>query len=515
MKDLGDFQTPPALVAAVLERLGPVGRRWERVLEPTCGEGRFVSALLALVPPPREILGVELQPAHVAAARAAAAAAPAGVRVGLTEGSLFDLDLSTALDWRSDGPLLVVGNPPWVTNAALGALGSPHRPARVNRDRTRGIDAITGASNFDLAEAVWHKLLRELADQRPTIALLCKTTVAFKVLAHAAKAGLPVVDASVVQINAREWFGAAVEACLLRLTIGGGRKSASRAPVYEGLDRRSPSSWMGLSRGRVVADWAAYEASEFADGACPFVWRQGLKHDAADVVELRPGGGRSRSLVNALGEPADIEPERVFALLKATDLSRTTPPEPRRFAVVTQTHPGDDTGRIRREAPRLWAYLKKHAAPFARRRSSVYRGRAEFAMFGVGPYTFAPYKTAVSGLHRSPVFHAVGPDAAGRPLVFDDACYFASFNSPEPAALAAAVLNEPAAVGLLRSLAAPGAKRPVTKSILSRVDVAAVFSRSDRAAIVDRATADVLRIAGRNPVWLEPIERLFEIDVGR
>ena len=35
MRDLGDFQTPPALVAAILDRLGPVGARWPRVLEPT------------------------------------------------------------------------------------------------------------------------------------------------------------------------------------------------------------------------------------------------------------------------------------------------------------------------------------------------------------------------------------------------------------------------------------------------------------------------------------------------
>jgi predicted RNA methylase len=69
MRDLGDFQTPPALVAAVLDRLGPVGARWARVLEPTCGAGSFLAGLLALDPPPREILGVEIQAGHLAAAR--------------------------------------------------------------------------------------------------------------------------------------------------------------------------------------------------------------------------------------------------------------------------------------------------------------------------------------------------------------------------------------------------------------------------------------------------------------
>ena len=54
-RDLGDFQTPPELAAAVLECLGPIGRRWPRVLEPTCGQGHFIAALLAQTsPPPRD-----------------------------------------------------------------------------------------------------------------------------------------------------------------------------------------------------------------------------------------------------------------------------------------------------------------------------------------------------------------------------------------------------------------------------------------------------------------------------
>ncbi len=51
-------------------------------------------------------------------------------------------------------------------------------PVRINARRARGLDAMTGGSNFDLAEAVWIKLIRELASERPTIALLCKTSVA-------------------------------------------------------------------------------------------------------------------------------------------------------------------------------------------------------------------------------------------------------------------------------------------------------------------------------------------------
>src|SRR5258708_3827973 len=112
MRDLGDFQTPPSLVAAVLRRLAANGERWPRVLEPTCGSGNFVAGLLALETPPREVLGFEVQADHLKTARELASGAGASARVELAEANLFSIDLKAALRWRGCGPLLVVGNPP-------------------------------------------------------------------------------------------------------------------------------------------------------------------------------------------------------------------------------------------------------------------------------------------------------------------------------------------------------------------------------------------------------------------
>ena len=110
------------------------------MLEPTCGRGNFLALLLTLNTPPREILGIEIQAAHLAAAREIARTAPRSVRVRLIEASVFDMDLTPAtLGWRDTGPLLVVGNPPWVTNARLGLrLASGNRPKRVNLKGMRG-----------------------------------------------------------------------------------------------------------------------------------------------------------------------------------------------------------------------------------------------------------------------------------------------------------------------------------------------------------------------------------------
>ncbi len=75
-RDLGDFQTPPALVAAVLDRLEMLGARWPRVLEPTCGRGHFLAGLIGRAEPPREVWGVEIQHEHAKVARAVAREAP-------------------------------------------------------------------------------------------------------------------------------------------------------------------------------------------------------------------------------------------------------------------------------------------------------------------------------------------------------------------------------------------------------------------------------------------------------
>jgi hypothetical protein len=299
-RDLGDFQTPPELAAALVRRLGPIGARWSRVLEPSCGRGAFLEAVAAAPDPPRELVGVEIQPAHAAEARARL-----GGRAAIVQADFLDLDLLADLPWEGDGPLLVVGNPPWVTNAELGRLGSGNLPRKRNVKGLSGLAAKTGAANFDLGEAVWLKLIDELADQKPTIALLCKTSVARAVLQHLDRTGRPAADAELIEIDARKWFNAAVGACFLKLTLGQGR-AAGRIVVFKGLDATIPSRTMGTVRGVLASDVDALEGLDFAFSPTSLCWRQGIKHDAATVMELIQDD--EGTLRNGLGEPVVVEP---------------------------------------------------------------------------------------------------------------------------------------------------------------------------------------------------------------
>jgi hypothetical protein len=477
-REFGDFQTPPELVEQILEALGPVGEQWPRVLEPTCGLGNFIAGLLSLEKPPREIQAFELQPEYVAQARRRAAAVPT-VPTLVTRANLFDLDLRNDLKWEKTGPLLVIGNPPWVTNAEIGGLNGTNVPVKTNVRGLQGLDAMTGESNFDLAEAIWIKLITELAAEKPTIALLCKTSVARNVLRFAHEKSLALDEASIRRIPADRWFRASVDACLFIVKMGS-KHLEIEAKVYAGLKAREPEAIWGVRQGRVV-NLEPYERSAFLDGVCPFSWRQGVKHDAASVMELAEQDGR---LVNRLGRHALVEAPYVYPLLKGADLFREDIPKPQRFVLVTQKRVGEDTEVLKARAPKLWGYLTEHASVFARRKSSIFRKAPRFALFGIGEYSFAPYKVAVAALYKIPRFRVVGP-VNRRPVMLDDTCYFVACTSLEQAVLVANLLNHPLCLDFLAASAFAGAKRIVTKKLLSRIDVQALFRRVDTPAFRD------------------------------
>lgn len=499
-KELGDFQTPPALVDGVLQCLGSIGKVWPRVLEPTCGSGNFITGLLNLAVPPREIQAIEIQETYFQRASKIAQQS-LSTRVFVKQANLFNLKLRKDLKWSETGSLLVVGNPPWVTNSQLGTLGSQNLPLKTNLKALRGIEALTGHSNFDIAEYIWIKLIRELADEQPAIALLCKTSVARNVLQFAFDAALPITGAFIRMIDAKKWFGATVSACLFYVEVGAGAR-CYEAPVYRDLNATEPDYITGIAGGQVVADVKAYQRSAFADGVCSVTWRQGLKHDAASVMELTYNA--SGGFQNKLGEKVVVESEYIYPLIKSTDLYKNANVKPQRAVIVTQKRPGEDTRQLQQVAPQLWNYLTAQADIFERRKSSIYRGKPPFSMFGIGDYSFALYKVGISGLHKTPRFRAIAP-VDGRPVMLDDTCYFIACDSPEQAAFLASLLNSPACLDFILSCSFSDAKRPVTKKLLGRINLKALLDRIDIQSLLSQANVEFERLETRvgqqTPEW--------------
>jgi hypothetical protein len=128
----------------------------------------------------------------------------------------------------------------------------------------------------------------------------------------------------------------------------------------------------------------------------------------------------------------------------------------------------------RGRVPRAWRYLSLHRALFDARKSSIYERQPPFAIFGVGSYSFAPWKVAISGLYKRSTFTVVGPHE-GRPVVLDDTCYFLAFDDEPQARRAASALRSTAATDFLGARIFWDAKRPITKGILQTLDLQALL----------------------------------------
>src|SRR5579875_3409174 len=181
----GDFQTPLALARKVCHCLARKGLESATVLEPTCGEGAFLQASLEKT---RRRLRAWKVPFEI------------------QQADFFTVPWQDIVE-RLPEPILVIGNPPWVTNSELGIYNINNLPPKQNRDNFAGIHALTGKSNFDISEWILRRCVECLTNKYAIIAMLCKTVVARKVLRYALQQELPVASAEVYLLDAQKVFG--------------------------------------------------------------------------------------------------------------------------------------------------------------------------------------------------------------------------------------------------------------------------------------------------------------------
>ena len=463
--EFGDWQTPQSLADEVLDILRAALPSVGSVLEPTCGKGTFLRAAANKLPGV-PLIGYDISEEHIAVARGSL---PPITRLLVAD--FFGVGWDAVLRELPE-PLLLVGNPPWVTNAVLGGIEAANLPRKANFKNLPGLDAITGKSNFDISEWMILRLLEAASGREFVLAMLCKASVARRVMEHTVARGWH-LPGQVRTIDARVHFGAAVDAVLLIIVSLG--KSCSgyedvRWQVFDSLNARAPSRHMGVVDGRAVGDLEGYLATRELGGKCEIEWRSGIKHDCARVMELDSSGGR---FVNGFGDDVEIEPEYVYPLLKGSDLANGRT-DPRRAVVVTQRQLGADTAIIRVQAPRTWDYLMRYQSQLDSRKSSIYKNQPRFAMFGIGDYSFAPYKVAICGLYKRLGFTVVEP-IRNRPVMLDDTCYFLPCESLEQAREIAGVLSGEMAKSFFEARVFWDAKRPISKALLQSISIAALL----------------------------------------
>ena len=461
--EFGDFQTPTELALAATKVLCRLGIQPRSIIEPTCGRGAFIAAAAECFREAEAIIGIDINANHLSAAKAATNRF--GRRIALRQGDFFKLDWPSVVT-KTGQPWLIIGNPPWVTSSNLGAIESANLPEKSNFHGRKGIEAITGKSNFDISEWMILRYLDWLGGSPGTIAVLCKTAVARKILLHAWKRKVPLRAANIYKIDARGYFGAAVDAGFFVLEIEP-KAHAISCNVFASLNAQASFHTMGFDDGHIIAEVAGFSRHRSLLGPEEnYVWRSGVKHDCSKVMELTvtPTGYQ-----NGLGESVAIEDSFVFPMLKSSDIGNGRV-KCRGAMVVTQQFVGQDTAYIRIKAPKTWNYLTRYAALLEKRGSVIYRNKPAFSIFGVGPYSFAPWKVAISGFYKKLHFVAVGP-INGRPVVFDDTIYLLPCRSKEEACFIEELLRSEAAQDFFNAMIHWSDKRPITVEILKRLSI--------------------------------------------
>ncbi len=467
--EFGDFQTPVSLANDVVDFVKQISTSPSVVLEPTCGSGSFLKAGINHFGNTPKYYGFDVNNQYVDELRQSLELNKT-IDISLEETDFFEKDWGSFFR-AENGDILVIGNPPWITNSTLGSLGSENLPNKSNFQKLSGLAAKTGKANFDIAEWMLITLIESINSHKACLAMLCKTVTARKVLKYLWLCNSNINNSSIHLIDAKKHFNASVDACLFLTHIEQGKKEQI-AYIYSDLSFQQKISCFGIYENELVANIDDYHELRELDGIGYYKWRSGIKHDASKVMEFSFKDGK---FINGFGHDVEIEPDYVYPLLKSSDLANKRL-NPKKFVLITQKHMSDSTDMIQDTAPKTWRYLESHSSVLDNRKSIIYKKRSRFSIFGIGDYSFSKWKVAISGLYKNINFSVVS-NIEGKPIMVDDTCYFISCDSQEEAEFICKLLNSDISQKFLYSLIFLDAKRPVNIDILKRVDLKKIAER--------------------------------------
>jgi hypothetical protein len=95
-------------------------------------------------------------------------------------------------------------------------------------------------------------------------------------------------------------------------------------------------------------------------------------------------------------------------------------------------------------------------------------------MFGIGEYSFSPWKIAISGFYKRLNFSVVGSHE-NKPIVLDDTCYFIPFETEEETTQICNLLNSEMGREFFESYIFWDAKRPITVDVLQKLNLSKIL----------------------------------------
>ena len=469
--EYGDFQTNLELALAASSLIKNKGVSPEVIVEPTCGVGNFILAALHQFETIQIVYAVEIYKPYIYEAQFKILdfllSNPDRTipRIVIHHCSVFDFDFSTIASSHQDKQILITGNPPWVTNSKLSTLNSSNLPEKENFKKHQGLAAITGKGNFDIAENISLMMLNTFQHSNGYLALLVKSSVIKNILHDQRKNSYRIQTIEQYKIDSKKEFNAAVDAALFACRTNSAPEFI--CTEYDFYDKQQEQLRFGWVGDKFVSNLDDYLHTNNIDGTCQFIWRQGLKHDCSAIMELDKVHGH---YINSNNQKVVLEEELVYGLLKSSDLKSSVINKTRKYTIVTQRKPGQDTSYIETSYPGIFDYLTSNKEKFDNRKSSIYKGKPAFSIFGIGDYSFKAYKVAISGLYKTFHFTLITPQN-DKSVMLDDTCYFIGFDNVEFAAYSYCLLNSSYAFHFLKSITFKDAKRIFTKDILMRIDI--------------------------------------------
>ncbi|MFX1296346.1 MAG: hypothetical protein ACFFD2_16025, partial [Promethearchaeota archaeon] len=360
--------------------------------------------------------------------------------------------------------ILILGNPPWVTNTELSVLNSDNIPFKSNIKGHKGIDAITGRGNFDIAEYIIIQMVKLFSKYKGKIVMLCKTSVIRNIVKYMDKLNLNLSNIKSLQIDAKKEFKINADAALFMADISYDKQNfCTVSSLYQPNHLHNTFGWVN---DKFVSDIDIYRKYKFLDGKSEFIWRQGVKHDAIKIMVLKENA--KGLYVNGLNEVVKIEEDYLYPFVKSSDLKKKIIKTSDKKIIITQRSLKEDTNKVALHYPKLWNYLTDHSEYFEKRKSIIYKNRSKFAIFGIGAYAFKLYKVAISGFYKIPTFSLIFP-INNKPVMLDDTCYYLSFNRFKDAFFTWLLLNTNDIKNFLISIVFLASKRPYTKEKLMRI----------------------------------------------
>ena len=462
-KEYGDYQTPGIFsdeICAYINRYFKVNPNV--ILEPSFGIGNFINSAVNTFDTIEKIFGIEINTKYFDIAHENCFNNISNIEKYFYNEDIFKFDfnkIKSKID--KNDKLLILGNPPWVTNTKLSELNSSNIPPKSNFKNLNGLDAITGKGNFDITEYIILMLLSGFKDYNTTIAMLCKSSVAQNIIKDSNKLNLKIKNIKMIEFNAKKIFDIACDAVLLYMETG--ETLSQTCDIYSIITNKKLKT-IGWYNNKFISNIKNYKKYMQFDGKCQFIWRQGVKHDCAKIFELTY---KNNKYFNGSNKSLDIENDYIYPLFKSSDLKDYVITTNRKNVIVTQKKVNQNTEIIKTNAPKLWKYLNNNLEIINNRKSIIYKNSPKFSIFGIGDYSFSKYKVAISGFYKEPVFSLINTD---RTAMLDDTCYFLSFDNLKYAQICTILLNSNPVKEFLKSLVFTNTKRPYTKEILMRLD---------------------------------------------